>query len=276
MAKTLKRLVAPAVRFCLRHALHIQDIEAAVKEALVESAARDLARRGQPANISRLSAATGLHRREVMRLVSSGENSTEENASRTEGKGLISRVIGRWQFDKKFMSPARRPRTLTVEGSTGEFAELVRSVSNDLNPGTVLRELERIGAVERTARGVKLTSHVYQTRRDAAEGYRMLGDDLGDLTGSVEENISGKNELPNLHARTEFDNIYSDALPEIREWLLRRGTEFHADVRSYLARFDRDFSKGSGGAGARVIIGTFSLTAQPEIVKPERKKRSKG
>ena len=264
LTKTLKRLLAPAVRFCLRHALHVQDIEALVKEVLIEQASIELEGRGQKVNISRLSAATGLHRRDVMRLA--GEDGEQKPAApRTvEGKGLISRVIGRWQFDKKFLTPTHRPRTLTVGGADSEFNELVRSVSNDLNAGTVLRELERVGAVERTARGIKLITHVYQSKRDAVEGFRMLGEDLCDLTGSVEENIAGQSDVPNLHARTEFDNIYVDALPQIREWLLRRGTEFHAAAREYLASFDRDFAARSDAgrsSGARVVIGTFSLTA---------------
>ena len=109
----------------------------------------------------------------------------------------------------------------------------------------------------------------------------MLGEDFGSLADSVEENIRSAHDLPNLHARTEFDNIYTEAVPEIREWLLKRGTEFHGMVRDYLARFDRDFSPRSAGkgrmqdhgnsAGVRVVVGTFSITADESPAgKPER------
>ena len=149
---------------------------------------------------------------------------------------------------------------LTVEGRESEFARLVHTISSDLNPYTVLFELERVGAVERTRGGVKLARRIFVPAGDVAGGLGLLADDAADLFAALDENIFTPAEVPNLHIKTQYDNIPVEALPEVRAWLFREGSAFHQRARTFFGNLDRDTSRRpvSGSGRLRVALGSFS------------------
>lgn len=251
----LKGLLRPAVAFAARQSFRIQDLTELLKEVALEVAETDIIRKGQEPNVSRLSAATGLHRRDVTRL-------WRDEAPPKEGLDVISRILGQWQADPHFTAKNGKPRPLTLEGKKGSFADLVHSISSDLNPYTVLNELERSGAVERRDSGIRLVRRSYQPRGDLEQGMRLLGNDAMTLVDSVGENILNPEKLENLHVRTEYDHIAIDDEEEIRRWFLAHGSELHASVREYLSHRDCDINpKADPGSGRmRVSFVTFSFT----------------
>ena len=250
-------LLRPTVRFCVRHGLHIQDLLEAAKAVFLEVSAAEIEQQGGKANVSRLSAATGIHRRDVMRIF--GRSETKE-----QPQGLVSRVLGQWQHDSRFVTAAGTPRVLSIAPEDNEFKKLILAVSQDLNPGTILFELERIGAVERRGHRLKLRSQAYVPKNDWREGYRMLGRDADYLASAVEQNVHETAESPNLHATTEFDNVREDALPQIRKWLLTEGSKFQDRVRTYLSQYDVDINPRAARtrAGAKVVLSCFSFTGE--------------
>ncbi len=255
----LKVLLRPAVGFAFRHSLHIQDIVECAKVEFIALAEREAEQEARKVNVSRLSAVTGLHRRDVIRLF-------RESREKIEPRSVISRVMGQWQHNRRYTTQSGKPRVLTVEGRESEFSKLVGSISNDLHPGTVLSELERIGAVRQTKLGVQLVAEVYIPKDDLKQGLSILAADVGDLSGAVLENVIDAPKLPNLHARTEYDNVDPSAVPAIKKWLLKEGSAFHRRAREFIAKFDRDFrdtaDTGATKKRARVSVGTFSYTAQ--------------
>lgn len=257
--EALRTMLRPLMRFCVRYSVQIQDVIESVKVVLIEVAREDMEKRQEEPNVSRLAAMTGMHRREVTRIF-------REDVSEEEPQGLIIRVIGQWMQDKRFRGKSGRPRPLRFDGQDCDFRELVRSVSQDMNPGTILLELERLGAVKRRRGYVTLTTRAYVPRGDLKAGLKMLAGDVDDLVTTVEGNIFAPRDIPNLHAKTEYDNIAAAALPAIREWLYKEGSAFHQKARNYLARFDRDVSPEAppGPAGSRVVLGSFGFALAAE------------
>lgn len=249
----LRTALKPLMKFCLRNAISIQDITEMMKLSLLDAAQEELVDRSERVNVSRLAASTGMHRRDVMRLY-------RDKEARTEPQGLITKVIGQWQNHPDFCTARRRGRVLTHEGRESEFRALVRSVSQDLDPGTILFELERIGLVEFSPRGVKLISRAFITQ-DFATGMAMLGQDVADLGTAVMQNVLDKPELPNLHAKVEYDRVSADNVEEIRKWLLEEGTSFIHRVRNYVSAYDLDItpSAESESGTVRVMIEAFGL-----------------
>ncbi len=238
----------------LKHSLRIADLIEIAKQTLVEVAAQELKAKGEEVSLSRINVMTGIHRAEVARIYNTGKiRGLREN--------VISKVISTWQHDRRFASANGNPKVLKLEGMDSAFIKLIQSVSIDLNPYTVLFELERTETVKRTAKGLKLRKRIYLTK-DREEGFRFLSEDTQDLMSAVEENLDNLHELPNLHIKTEFDNIPESALPKIRRWLLHKGSAFHKNVSTYLSRFDRDSAaKKETGRATRVAIGSFSIAS---------------
>lgn len=253
----VRLLFRPVVRFCLRHAVKIQDASRALTSLFVEEATRALGESEEAPNVSRVAAITGIHRREVTRLLKGGVPTEREPP-------LLRKVLGRWQSHPDYRK-GKLPRPLLCEGSESEFAQLVREVSQDLNPYTVLFELERAELVERVDGKVKLLRQVYIPIGDRSQGFELLAYDIEDLITTVEHNTIGKPEYPEVHIKTHYDNITPEALPRIRAWFKEKGLALHAEARAFLSRFDLDLNpqlKGKRG-GMRVGIGSFSFTNEP-------------
>lgn len=258
----IRQMLRPIVRLCFRRSLQLNDVIGLLKEVFVESAKEELKNVGETPSLSRLSVMTGVHRKDVTRL----ERASEAPRS---ADNLIARVMVQWQHDPRFASIDGKPRALAVEGRESEFAELVRSVNGeDVSPYAVLHEMERLGAVERSPKGLVLVWRDFVPGDDVRSGLEMLASDSVDLGRAVEENIFNQStSQKNLHLKTEFDNILPEAVSEIRAWILHEGSLFHRRVRDFLARYDRDITpalKGSGGR-CRVVLGTFSLTTPTRV-----------
>lgn len=223
------------------------------KTVFIEESANILKEKDLKRNISRISVMSGVHRRDVARIQEYGIQLYYE-------QDLISKVLGQWQNGAKYCTKAGTARVLQFEGENSEFANLVHSVSRDMNPSTVLFELERINAIERTSEGIRLVIESYVPKGDPLKGFTILSNDTDDLTQVVEENVLQLHELPQFHARTEYDNVRPEALPEIKRWFLKEGHEFHAKVRSFVSQFDQDISPDPSfsGRGAHVSFSAFS------------------
>jgi len=250
--KTLVSLLRPIVRLCLRRGLKIQEILETLKKTFLMVTEEDLIKQDSTVNISKLAVATGLHRRDVMRLW------RDESPSKTSSN-LLVRIVGQWQKDYKF-SKKGKPNVLSCESEDSEFAFLVRSVTQDLSPYTVLFELERAGMIERIPTGIRLKAPVYRPSGDVNQGLEMLASDIEDLTRAVEYNVHGSPDILNLHVKTEYDNIPTTYLPELKKWVLEQGMEFHKKMREKISRYDRDMNKRLKGDGlGRIAVGTFSF-----------------
>lgn len=260
---SLRALVRPLVRFAVKNSLKVQDCIETLKEEFIREAKGELERRGEGASVSKISVISGIHRRDVDRLI-------DDSTPRKFGYDLLSKVVGTWQSSKKF-SKGGKARALSVEGKESEFFALVQSVSKNLNPYTVLFELERAEAIERKGNFVHLKRQTIEVKGDIEGGLNLLADDLDDLSEGVRRNILNENSIPNLHAKTQFDNIPPKFEAEIRRWFLERGNSLHKEAREYLSKFDSDTSGKMCGNGGRMraAIGTFSVIDLPPEVKDD-------
>ncbi|MBX7145028.1 MAG: hypothetical protein K1X79_11290 [Oligoflexia bacterium] len=259
--KCARMALGPIVRFGLRHSLRVQDLIEQVKVASIEIATAEIAKINEEANVCRLSAVTGLHRRDVRRIYL-------RNETKSSAYDPCTRVIGAWQSDPRFVGKSGRPRVLTCEGAGNEFQILMESVSTDLTAGTVLFELERLGAVERVEGGIKLVYRSLTVRRDPERAFEMLADDMDDMLCAVEENISNETADRNLHAKTVYDNIAIEDLPKAQSWLVREGAKFHQRARLFLSKLDLDLAPASRKTpGGKIAVGTFTRTLRPQASK---------
>lgn len=252
----LRNLLLPLVRFALDRGLKHQDLIEAAKLAFIDVARERVS--AEQATVSKLSILTGLQRYDVKSLLQ-----RELVTAETSRQSLVARVLSRWANDKRFLNERGRPRVLTCDGKESEFAALVNQVSQAINPYTVLFELERLKLVQRTSKGLKLESAIMIDSKDVQGGLKLLAHDSNDLYRAVTDNIFQNQDLPQLHIRTEYDNIPLSVLPQIRLWILKAGTQFHAKVQKYLSTFDRDTctetSLKNDNSTARVAVTTFGV-----------------
>jgi hypothetical protein len=255
LRKFIKLALRPLVKVCLKNAVKLPEIVDCIKEVLVEESQNLLKEKNNKFNSSRISLMTGVHRRDIKKI-------TNKTSELGEKANIITKILNQWQANPKFTNKNGTSKILSLEDDNNEFQELVFSVSKEFNPAALLFELERVEAVERTARGIKLIKKEFIPSADIAESLGILAEDCSDLFNAVEENILTKQDLPNLHRRTFFDNIVPEAIPKIKLWLMEEGIRFHKKAREMLEEYDRDYNpklaKSENHKKVKVVLGAFS------------------
>lgn len=122
-------------------------------------------------NISRLSVATGMTRKEVSALLNYSSDA-RRGATRRSGEQRALRVLRGWLTDPRFQNRDGRPDDLSYRGHKKSFAVLVKLYGGDVTPKSVLRELERISVVEMTRTG-SLRVRAFRKRNNVETHYQI-------------------------------------------------------------------------------------------------------
>lgn len=237
---------------------------ASVREVFLELACEQLKAEGLDASASRLSVATGIHRKFVPALL-------KQRAPAQHSRSLLIRLIETWQRDRRFTKD-RAPRALSVQHPHGDFFTLVSKVSADLNPYTVLSELERRAVIKRHDNMITLQEKFLVVSEDLVEALAVVGADTNDLVRTTEENINQARPIKNLQLSTEYDNIAPLHADAIRTWLLAEGSELHARARSFLAPLDRDITPDTTSAEARLRVKLAAFSFVEDISEITKRK----
>jgi hypothetical protein len=180
-----RRVLAPLARLCVARGVSWAALEELAKAALVEAAraARpDLAGRGR---VSHVSAATGIHRREVARLLAAADAPAPTRVT------PAAAVFARWHADGRLRDARGRPRPLPRTGPEPSFEWLARSVTASVHPRTLLDELCRLGlaSLDEASDTVRLDVQAFVPRSDAAAMIGLLGANVGDHMQAAVDNV---------------------------------------------------------------------------------------
>jgi len=142
----LRRVLRPLVRLLVTHGITYPFLTDLLKGIFVETAAEDFTLGGKPPTDSRLTVLTGVHRKDIRRLLRDVPSLPGPTPSLTLG----TQIVARWLGDPAYHDRYGRPRALPRTPSRGaaSFAALVESVSKNVRPRSVLDELVRLGVAE--------------------------------------------------------------------------------------------------------------------------------
>lgn len=143
----LRRVLRPLVRLLVAQGITYPFLAAMLKSIFVETAASGFALGARRPTDSRLNLLTGVHRKDIRRLLREPAPEPAVPAGLTLGR----RIVARWLADRAYAdargAPSALPRTPS-QGGEHSFAALVESVSKNVRPRSVLDELVRLGVVE--------------------------------------------------------------------------------------------------------------------------------
>lgn len=244
----LTALLLPIARWCVRRSVRLQDILNPLKTSFLIAAEEELSKKGIAASDARLSAMTGVHRKDIKRRSELKEPPLVQHP--------VVRVVALWQTDPRFCNKRGVPKILSLGGTNSEFAQLVYSVSSDMNPYSIAFELERTSTIKKTPRGIKLL------RKDLIlleQSTSILSDQIADLVDCIEENTDPTSEHKNLQLKTVYDAIPEIHAKTINAWLVHEGSLLHQKVRKYLSSFDVDANPQIFGAEEPKVEISFSV-----------------
>jgi len=138
-------LLQPIARLFLCYGRGIKEFYELSKTAFVIVSSEDYGIGGRPTNASRISAMTGITRREVRRLRGKIESN---RAAVTEHGTPVRDVLAAWQNDPEFLDEYGDPAELPVTGRGATLQTLIHRHAGDIPEGAMRKELERSAALE--------------------------------------------------------------------------------------------------------------------------------
>jgi len=259
----LAHLLQPFAELCLAKGVTIQSIEELVRRAFVQ-AARQACHGGRPDRLtSRISAMTGLTRREVNRLES--EAAPELPPTRS----LSGELLTHWIGTPGYTDPQGRPIELPRQGEAPSFEALAASVTRDIHPRSLLDEMVRLGLVSSSTDGerVKLLEEAFVPRNDWPQMIGFLGTNVGDHLRAAASNVLGSGSQ-HFEQALLADELSAASMQQARLLISEQWRELMTRLGPRLqALMDDDLAQGRT-RDQQVRIGLYSWSQAMPAIAP--------
>jgi len=249
------RLLYPLVRILLRNGIAYGSFAELVKKTFVDVAFHEHTPAGKKQTVSRVSAITGLTRKEVKRLL---ELQSPDDSANQERFNRGVRVISGWVNDVRFHNAAGKAADLAIEGERNSFALLVKEYSGDIPTKAMLAMLEEVGSVRRVKDKVRLVRQAFVTGRDPIEKIHILGTDVSELITTINHNLVADAEDLRFQRKVAYDNIDPAAVVKLRELSFKKAQALLEQLDRQYARHElQDGDVGDDGGGRYISVGIY-------------------
>ncbi len=250
-------LLAPLVTLLLHEGVSYPRFANALKKTFLESALNLLEASSARVNDSSVSTLTGIHRKDVREWRSAGQPRPQAKTL-----GPVTEVFTRWANDPDYCDEQGRPKVLNRVGGPGSFEALAASVSKDVHPRTVLRELIRLGvarhveaASDESGDKVSLCADAFVPKKETAEMLQLFSDNVGDHLAAAVHNLVADG-APMLEQSVFADNLRPESAAALNV-LARQiwAKAVHDIVHEATVLSDQD--RGLNGADQRIRVGMY-------------------
>ena len=224
LVEALKRLLRPLVRLLLSQQINYLYLSSLLKSIFIDVAANDFPLSGKRQTDSRLSLLTGVHRKDVRRLL----RETTDQASIPATISLGSRLVARWNADADYLGqdskPTPLPRLAQADGSPS-FERLVTQESKDIRPRAVLDEWLRLGIVTVDKNDcISLNSGGFVPSNGSEEKLYFFGRNVRDHLETAVHNVL-EQQPPMLERSVFCDGLSDQAIAELSKMSEEMGME---------------------------------------------------
>ena len=243
----------PVARFLLAAGISYREFSDVSRVAFVRVASREFGLRGRPTNISRISAMTGVPRKDVSKL---RHAPTEyENDLRIE-LSPVGDVLHYWHTAPEYLDPRGRPMRLSASDGPLSFVELVRRSVGDVPSGAIKAELVRFGAVIVEPDGAVCASRRYVVPEGAHEKLiSAMSFSLRNLAETIAYNSStSRTGAERVERIVQSGHLESLAIEKLRKILREKMAGFTEEIDDLFFNYEPHRHSGSG---KRIGIGTY-------------------
>ena len=253
----VRALLQPLARLAVARGLTHATVDEMLRAAFVEVAHAVYPQLLEHRRVSRISAATGINRREVTRLVEARQSQPEP------ARSYPSEIFARWSTHSEYLDHDGRPKALKRLGAAPSFETLAQSVTRDMHPRSLLEELIRLGLAEHdeSTDTVSLNRAAFVPKGDEARMVGFMGANLGDHFNAAVDNVLA---VGNEHFEQAIyaDGLSERSLAELRQLVTQHWQAMTNDLVPRIEKMiSDDDAAGIGstaGAGNRMRIGLFS------------------
>lgn len=235
LRNTLRRILMSLIRTLIRNGMSYGEFDKIARKCFVDVAFRDFTEPKKKQTVSNVAILTGLNRKEVKKL---HELDADQSDTGMMQYNRVVRVLGGWINDPRFLRKDGNPRDLEHEGDDS-FAELVRQYSGDMPVAAMQKVLTNAGNIRFTDDGkIRLLSHAYLPSDDPEEKLTILGVDTSQLIETIDFNLTASEQDLRFQRKASNPQVASRAVPEIKQFLKRKGQAFLEEIDLYLTQHE--------------------------------------
>jgi hypothetical protein len=265
--RALARVLRPIARLLIAGGVPIQAASESLKRAYVEAAHRHFGK--EAGTDSRLSLLTGINRKEVRRLTTpvADEWGPESVTS------FASAVYTAWTLREEWRGPDGQPRVLPKRGE-GSFDVLVRGVTRDLRPSSVLAELVRLGYAEVGEDDtVRAAGNDFLPQREFADRLGPLAENLQDHADAAVANVLAVS--PPFLERTLFaDELSEESAQALQEEARAQWKRVHDELIIRADALEAEDRQLGRRASTRIRVGIYVYVETPGDAEASPRKES--
>ena len=250
LSQAVLAILRPLVRILLRNGIAYGSFAELAKKVYVDVAYEEFVPEGKKQSISRVSALTGLTRKEARRLHEL-EHTDQDSSAQRYNRAV--RVISGWVNDADFHDASGRPADLPVEGPGACFATLVRKYSGDVTTQSMLAVLTLASSVEKAGDKVRLIQHAFVPGNDAVDKLAILGTDTAELIATIDHNLVNDEPRRRFQRKVSDHQVSADAVPEFRALASKKSQALLEEFDAWLARH----KAADGEQGQYVSLGIY-------------------
>ncbi len=268
----VRALLQPLARLAVARGLTHATVDEMLRAAFVEVAHAAYPQLLEHRRVSRISAATGINRREVTRLVEARQHQS------APARSYPSEIFARWSTHSEYLDHDGRPKALERLGTAPSFETLAQSVTRDMHPRSLLEELIRLGLAEHdeSTDTVSLNRAAFVPKGDEARMVGFMGANLGDHFNATVDNVLAVGH-EHFEQAIYADGLSDESLAQLRQLVTQHWQAMTNDlvprIEKMIAEDDAAGIGSTAGPGNRMRIGLFSyqVPVEPPVPPPQER-----
>ncbi len=259
LGAALAQVLAPLAQLALARGVTYSSLDEMFKLALVDAADRAHAALPPHRRVSRITTATGIHRREVTRLIE--RLRAGQGAAAPPVRSHAAELFAHWRTDRRYADRRGSPLELPRQGQAPSFESLAQAITRDVHPRSLLDELLRLKLAAHDAERdtVRLVREAFVPTGDPARMLQVLGANVGAHCAAAVDNVLGDGRQ-HFEQAVFAGGLTAASIAEVRalvqgQWQVL----LEALVPALEAMVERDRS-AAPGPRQRLRIGLYSHT----------------
>jgi Family of unknown function (DUF6502) len=255
LLQAMRSVLLPLARLGVARGLTYAQLDEMLKGVMVEAAREVHAHIPLNRAVSRISAATGINRREVTRL---SQPATSGPAPRRAS--LTNELFARWLTSPDFRHEGQ-PRVLPRHGPHPSFESLAQSISQDVRPRAFLEELCRLGIarVDEAHETVELLRNTFVPDGDAPQMFGFLGHNVGDHLSAAVHNVLNTG-VQHLEQALFADELSVHSIEYLRPLVGAQWRTLLADLAPVLQQLIDQDAQAGRPQDQRIRIGMYAYS----------------
>jgi hypothetical protein len=216
LGKVINTLLRPLVRLLIEYGVTYPQMCLHLKSLFVEVVNQDIPLDGKPQTLSRISLLSGVHRKDVKRIMENEFNTSSVNSEAS----LSARVLGCWLGDPLYLDAHGKPaalQRLNDSSARPSFDNLVTSINKDIRPRVLLDEWLRTGMISLNEEGaVVLDAESFVTEKNFDQRAHFFARNMRDHMACGVHNLLPHSTDKLLERAVFYDGLSAQSVEKLR------------------------------------------------------------